>query len=143
MFKRSITSERGITRTRKKKKKKKKKKLVSYFSMRNPSMRFQDPSMHGSKVTGGLKSVTYACTNERTNIQTSQAVCPTNPFQSWGHKHFQTLQRAVIPLTFMGIPAKVNQVIYPYSQICVPNIKALDQIDILLTRFQGKNCKKK
>ena len=48
-FKGGITPEREITRTRKKKTKKKKKKTcLSYFSMRNPDMKFQSPSMHGS-----------------------------------------------------------------------------------------------
>ena len=32
-----------------------KKIWISYFSIRNPYMRFQDPSMHGSKVTGGIQ----------------------------------------------------------------------------------------
>ena len=40
-FQRGITPEREITLTRKK-------TCVSYFSMRNPYMKFQNPSMHGS-----------------------------------------------------------------------------------------------
>ena len=38
---RGTTPERKITRTRKK-------MCVKYFSMRNPYMKFQNPSMHGS-----------------------------------------------------------------------------------------------
>ena len=30
-------------------------------------MPFQDPNLHGSKVTGGIKSLTNGRTNERTN----------------------------------------------------------------------------
>ena len=43
-FQRGITPEREITRTIEQK------KIIqlSYFSMRNPYMKFQNPSMHGS-----------------------------------------------------------------------------------------------
>ena len=43
-------------------------------------MEFQDTSMHGSKVTGGIKSVT----NGRTNGQANSNM-PDQLFQSWGH----------------------------------------------------------
>ena len=43
-FKRALTPEREITWT----KKKKKKIQVGFFSLRNPYMKFQNPSIHGS-----------------------------------------------------------------------------------------------
>ena len=52
IFQRGITPEREITWTRNK-------MCVSYFSMRNPYMKFQNPSVHGSWRTAG-------CTHTRT-----------------------------------------------------------------------------
>ena len=51
----------------------KKKMCISYFSMRNPYMKLQNPSMHGSCRTDG-------CTDEqpKTNM-------PRQLLRSWGH----------------------------------------------------------
>ena len=50
--------------------------LVPYVFIRNPYMKFQDPSMHGSKVTGGIKT----CDIRTLNVHTDK---PHQLFQSW------------------------------------------------------------
>ena len=67
-FQKGITSEREITQTRKK-------IQVSYFSMRNPYMKFQNPSMHGAEDMASTKSMT--------NGQTTNMPCQL--LRSWGH----------------------------------------------------------
>ena len=42
-------------------------------------MKFQDPRIHGSKVTGGIKSMTHELTNAYT--EQSIAIFPTNVFK--------------------------------------------------------------
>ena len=60
-FSRDITPEKEITRTRKK-------RYVDYFSMRNPYMKFQNPSMHGSWRTDG-------------RTHNPKPICPVNFFE--------------------------------------------------------------
>ena len=102
---RGITPERGITQTNKK-------LWVSYFSIRNPYMKFQDPRMHGSKVTGGMKKC-----DKRNNAPNLQ------------DKNAKKFQRDVTQSKFYKIRSKVNQVIYSSAQISIrKNIKAQAQI---------------
>ena len=63
-FQRGITPEREITWTRKK-------MCISYFSMRNPCMKFQNSSMHSSWQTDG-------CTHD------PKPICPVNFFEVGG-----------------------------------------------------------
>ena len=63
-FQRVITPEREITLTTKK-------MCVSYFSMRNPYMKFQNPSMHG-----------FLRTEARTD--NPKPICPVNFFEVGG-----------------------------------------------------------
>ena len=87
-FQRGITPEREITRIRKKKR-------VSYFSMRNPYMKFEDPNMHGFWRTDAR---THVLTNGRTirNNMLPQLLW------SWGHNncyhHSSLLQPSTILL---------------------------------------------
>ena len=58
---------------------------VSYFFMKNPYMKFQNPSMHGSEVMLCIKKrngQTDAQTNARTNVP--EAICPSNFFEVGG-----------------------------------------------------------
>ena len=72
IFQRGITPEREITRTRKK-------MCVKYFSLRNPYMKFQNPSMH---VFWRMDGRTDWCTDAQpeTNM-------PRQLLRSWGHKN--------------------------------------------------------
>ena len=70
-FQRGITPEREITRTRNK-------MCVKYFSMRNPYMKFQNPSMHGSWTNGR----THAHTDGRAH--NPKPICPVNFFEVGG-----------------------------------------------------------
>ena len=58
-FQRAITQERGIIMMGK--------ICISYFFMRNPYIKFENPSMHGSEVMLCIKT-----RNGRTDAQTSQ-----------------------------------------------------------------------
>ena len=69
-FQRGITPEREITQTRQKKNKKKK-RVSAIFSMRNPYMKFQNPSMH-----------VFWQTEERTD--NPKPICPINFFEVGG-----------------------------------------------------------
>ena len=64
-FQRGISPEREIIRTRKTTR-------VKYFSMRNPYMKFQNPSMHGSWTDGR----THAHMDGRTH--NPKPICPIN-----------------------------------------------------------------
>ena len=71
-FQRGITPEREITRTRKK-------NVLYYFSMRNPYMKFQNPSMHGFWRTDGR-------TDARTHARTDnpKPICSRSFFEVGG-----------------------------------------------------------
>ena len=79
-----------------------KKKSVSYFFMRNPYMKFQNPSMHSSKLTLSIKKC-------------AMYKCP-----KW--------QRAITQAVLFRIYSKVNQVIYSSLPINSLNFKALASI---------------
>ena len=58
-----------------------KKIRVTYFFMRNPYMKFQNISIHDSKVMYAPESVTNERTNERTNVtneRTNERIERTN-----------------------------------------------------------------
>ena len=83
--------QRGKTRTRKK-------TSVKYFSMRNPYMKFQNPSMHGSWTA-----------QPETNM-------PRQLLQTWEHKY----EINFIFLTFLEVwtqwvPCKVNVLLCTWS----------------------------
>ena len=62
-----------------------KKICVSYFFMKNPYMKFQNPSMHGSEVMLCIKKRngrTHGQTDTRTNVP--EAICPSNFFEVGG-----------------------------------------------------------
>ena len=59
-----------------------KKIRVSYFSMKNPYTKFQNPSLHGSEVMLCSNGQTDAQTNARTNVP--EAICPSNFFEVGG-----------------------------------------------------------
>ena len=61
---------------------KKKKLQITYFFMRNPYMKFQNISIHGSKVMLGTRK-----RDEQTNERTSQKQYAAHFFRSWGHKY--------------------------------------------------------
>ena len=66
-----------------------KKIRVSYFFMKNPYMKFQNPSMHGSEVmlcTKKCNGRTHGRTHARTNVP--EAICPSNFFEVGGIKTF-------------------------------------------------------
>ena len=90
-FHRAITQYRGIILMGK--------ICVSYFFMRNHNMKFQNPSMQGSKLCCVSKSM--ECIK-----------CPI-------------LQRAITHKVFCRIYSKVNQVIYLFIPIYSPGFKAL------------------
>ena len=73
-FQRGTTPEMEITRTRKE-------MCVSYFSMRNLCMKFQNPSMHGSCRTDG-----WTHGQPETNM-------PCQLPRSWGHNKIEMVQR--------------------------------------------------
>ena len=56
-------------------------------------MKFQNPSMHGSKVTGDIKSMTDECNNERKHKP--KAISPTNFFKVGGIKNIQKAENSV------------------------------------------------
>ena len=64
---------------------------VSYFFMKNPYMKFQNPSMHGSEVILCIKKCngrTDGWTDGRTDTRTNvpEAICPSNFFEVGGIK---------------------------------------------------------
>ena len=59
---------------------------VSYFFMRNPYKKFQNSSMHGSKVMLCIKKHDE-WTNGRTNAP--EAICPSNFYEVGGIKRVQ------------------------------------------------------
>ena len=66
-----------------------KKIRVSYFFMKNPYMKFQNPSMHGSEVMQCTKKCngrTHGRTDGRTHARTNvpEAICPSNFFEVGG-----------------------------------------------------------
>ena len=89
-FQREITQKRGITQTRKKIR-------VNYFFMRNLYMKFQNPSIHRSKVS--------------------------NFTEKW--KNQSKFQNSVFLSKFDGKFSKVDQVIYSSAPTSIPNMKAL------------------
>ena len=72
-FQRGITPEREITRTEKK-------PSVSYFSLRDPYMKFQNPSIHGFWWTDGW-------------MHNPKPICPVNFFEVGGIKNCHTIDR--------------------------------------------------
>ena len=66
-----------------------KKTRVSYFFMKNPYMKFQNPSMHCSEVMLCIKKRngrTDGRTHARTHVP--EAICPSNSFEVGGIKMF-------------------------------------------------------
>ena len=62
-----------------------KKIWVSYFFMKNPYMKFQNPSMYGLEVMLCIKKrnrQTHGRTDARTNVP--EAICPSNFFEVGG-----------------------------------------------------------
>ena len=90
VFKREITQKRGITQTRKKIR-------VNYFFMRNLYMKFQNPSIHRSKVS--------------------------NFTEKW--KNQSKFQNSVFLSKLDGKFSKVDQVIYWSAPTSILNMKAL------------------
>ena len=59
-----------------------KKIRVNYFFMRNVHMKFQNPSIHHSKVNRRTHPLTHTQTNRQ-----AESNMPFQLFQSWGHKY--------------------------------------------------------
>ena len=87
-FQRAITQKRGIILSRKKIR-------VSYFLMRNPYMKFQNSSIHGSEVMLCIKKRderTGGRTEGRTDEQ-PRSNMPSQLLWSWGHKKVKEKSR--------------------------------------------------
>ena len=83
-FQRAITQERAILL--------KGKICISYFVMRNPYMKFQNPSMQGSEVMLCIKKRNGRM-DARTNVP--ESICPSNLqlLRSWGHKKWKKVEK--------------------------------------------------
>ena len=108
--------------------------------MRNVHKKFQNPSIHCSKVN------THTHTDRQTHTHTdrqAESNMPFKPFQSWGHKNWESELRHLLDVQGFLITYSVNKASLPYT--CNPPMNRKQSITvppyhITTIRIENKAC---